>query len=318
MRIHEIENWALGVVDRVTKRQPVEDSRIEVKAEWPKDVRKAARRIAGHANAAGGEPVLWLVGVDEKKGSVPGVDFAESATWYSGVRACFDELAPEPLSINMPIGEKTVAVFYFETDRAPYVIKNAEGGAVQREVPWREATGIRSATRSQLLRILSPLQLLPDVEVVGAFLIAGNQHASDGVNYMQWEAAMALFMTQPAQQQTVIPSHRCDIAFVIEDCLSTGPLSGIEFRGSKSKNVEVGRAVITITGPALFEARCKTPTVWDPATDPTVFDRHAAIRLSMRPASLSGVVEVSQEMRPVLGRAAKQGFWQYGPYEFYA
>ena len=62
------------------------------------------------------------------------------------------------------------AALYFETDRAPFVVKNQEGGTIQREVPWREATGVKSATRSQLLRLLSPLQRLPSLEVIGGTL----------------------------------------------------------------------------------------------------------------------------------------------------
>ena len=70
MRNHEIEAWALGIIDRVIQKQPIEDDRVELKAEWP-DALKAARRIAGHANAARGEPILWLIGVDEKAGAIP-------------------------------------------------------------------------------------------------------------------------------------------------------------------------------------------------------------------------------------------------------
>ncbi|HKA22780.1 MAG TPA: hypothetical protein VKN18_31200, partial [Blastocatellia bacterium] len=139
MRIHEIEYWALNVLDRIKRHQPIEDSRVELKATWP-DPKKAARRIAGHANAARGEPILWLIGVDEGAGTVPGIEFIEFASWYDTVKSAFDELAPEPVSINIPSDGVTIAGLYFETDRAPFVVKNSEGGTIQREVPWREAT----------------------------------------------------------------------------------------------------------------------------------------------------------------------------------
>ena len=35
MRLHEIEAWVLSIVDRVAKGQPVEDTRVELKAKWP-------------------------------------------------------------------------------------------------------------------------------------------------------------------------------------------------------------------------------------------------------------------------------------------
>ena len=66
MRSHEIESWAYDIIERVQKHQPIEDSRVELKSEWI-DATKAARQIAGHANASHGEPILWLIGIDEKK-----------------------------------------------------------------------------------------------------------------------------------------------------------------------------------------------------------------------------------------------------------
>jgi hypothetical protein len=82
MRAHEIESWALATIDRVVRNQPVEDSRVELKAEWPRDPSRAARRLAGHANAARQEPILWLIGVDEGARSVPGADYANLAFWW--------------------------------------------------------------------------------------------------------------------------------------------------------------------------------------------------------------------------------------------
>jgi hypothetical protein len=54
MRRAELEAWVLEVLERVEQGKPVEDSRVELKREWP-DPERAARRIAGHANAARGE-----------------------------------------------------------------------------------------------------------------------------------------------------------------------------------------------------------------------------------------------------------------------
>jgi hypothetical protein len=49
-----VEAWALGIVSRVKSSQKVEDSRVELKREWPVP-EKGARRLAAHANAALGE-----------------------------------------------------------------------------------------------------------------------------------------------------------------------------------------------------------------------------------------------------------------------
>src|SRR5437879_2012436 len=64
MKSAQIEAWILRIADRIKGGKPLEDSRVEIKAEWTDPI-PAARRIAAHANAAGGEPILWIIGIDE-------------------------------------------------------------------------------------------------------------------------------------------------------------------------------------------------------------------------------------------------------------
>lgn len=66
MRQIEIEAWVLRVIEQVKRGQSNEDSRVELKARWI-EPEKAARQIAGHANAARGDKILWIIGLDEKK-----------------------------------------------------------------------------------------------------------------------------------------------------------------------------------------------------------------------------------------------------------
>ena len=66
MSIIEIESWALRVLKDIAEKRRVEDATVELKAEWLEPV-KAARRLGGHANAARGANILWLIGVDETK-----------------------------------------------------------------------------------------------------------------------------------------------------------------------------------------------------------------------------------------------------------
>jgi hypothetical protein len=161
---HQIEAWALDVIERVDSGASVEDSRVELKAEWP-EPQKAARRIAGHANAARGAEILWLIGVDEDRGVV-GAEANEFAAWFPQVEAGFDGLAPAHTELHVPTTGQTVVAMLFETERAPFVVKNPAygrtgGGSVELEVPWRDGTRIRSARRSELVRLLSPLAEQP-------------------------------------------------------------------------------------------------------------------------------------------------------------
>ena len=59
MRMNDLETRVLLIADAVRAGHPDEDSRVELKGEWPDDPQKAARQLGGQANAAGGEPLLW-------------------------------------------------------------------------------------------------------------------------------------------------------------------------------------------------------------------------------------------------------------------
>lgn len=212
MRKSEIEAWALRVVDQVNAKQPNEDAYVELKAEWPADHYKAARRIAGHANAAHGEFILWLIGVNERSGVI-GAARAESASWYAQVQSHFDGLAPSVTDLDVPVAGQTVVALLFDTSRAPFVINTKEGGSVSREVPWREATRIDSARRDQLIRILAPLQRMPRFEVLEGWInqTYDTDFSAGYVNRkLQWQVTLKVYAAIPHDVSRVaIPFHRC-------------------------------------------------------------------------------------------------------------
>ena len=80
------------------------------------------------------------------------------ADWWPQVEAQFDGPTPQVRDLLVDWKGKTTVALYFETDRFPYVVKNPTGGPFQRDVPWREGTAVRSATHSDLVLLLSPLQ----------------------------------------------------------------------------------------------------------------------------------------------------------------
>jgi hypothetical protein len=171
MKSIEIESWALRVLERVENHQPAEDSRVELKAEWPGDYAKTARQLAGHANAARGENLLWLIGADEARGIV-GANNQELSDWLAKLQSPFDSLYPAlERCFNVPYKDKTVVALCFDTSRVPYVVRNPafgkpEGGPAKFEVPWREGNSTRSATRSDLVLLLAPLVRMPKIEIL--------------------------------------------------------------------------------------------------------------------------------------------------------
>jgi len=169
----ELEAWALRIVDQVGRQVRIEDTRVELKSDWL-DPKRAARRLAGHANAARGSTILWIIGLDETAGIV-GISGADFAIWWGQMQSEFNELAPSVTNLVVPVQGKEVVALAFDTSRAPLVVKNPAfgsqgGGSVSLEVPWRDGTSTRSATRSDLIRLLEPLLRLPEITVLGGNL----------------------------------------------------------------------------------------------------------------------------------------------------
>jgi len=159
MKPEEVELWATEILDAVLANQPVEDSRVELKASWP-DPRKAADRLAAHANAARGAGILWLIGVDEGSRSINAADPKELSNWYNSLERFFDGFAPR-LAISVVVRTKVgpiVALFFETAPGAPFVVTSSQGGYPDFVVPWREGTRLRAARREDLLRILVPIR----------------------------------------------------------------------------------------------------------------------------------------------------------------
>jgi hypothetical protein len=245
MRKHEVEAWALDVIDRVINGQQVEDSRVELKATWI-DARKAARRIAGHANASRGEPALWLIGVDEV-GAVPGVAESDFADWYARVSACFDDIAPHVTELAIRHGNVTVMALLFDTDRAPFVVK-CEGGGIHREVPYRHGTRCDAATRQQLLRVLSSPDERRDMELVSCLLIANPQGGQKKEFFIRLTAAVLLLQKQ--SKQTYLASHRASATVDLGNGMVV-PIP-VRFRPEYNGWKQRARPSIELVGPSGF------------------------------------------------------------------
>jgi hypothetical protein len=217
MRLINIEGWTISVADRLKRGEPIEDARVEVKSKWLDPI-QAARRIAAHANSAGGEPILWIIGVDDANGTVVGADKQELSAWWPAVQSEFNDLSPSMTDLNVLYGGKTIVALLFDTDRAPFVVRNPKfgqpgSGSVSQEVPWREGTTTRSATRSDLLRLLLPLEDLPVVTILGMYLLA-NKHDQ---TTLRWRLEANIYIVLRRKGEIVIPFHMCSATADIGD-----------------------------------------------------------------------------------------------------
>jgi hypothetical protein len=168
LRRIQIEARAVQAIEAVLAGGRVEDDLIECKADWPDESK--VRQLAAHANAARGEPIIWLIGVDEKTHQVTRPRDTDPADWWAVMSKRFDEVSPDLLHTTVHIDEgKAVDALAFTTDQAPYVITTgAEHGRVEREVPIRVATGTRSARRHDLIRMLAPVVAVPQATPIRA------------------------------------------------------------------------------------------------------------------------------------------------------
>lgn len=165
----QLEAKVLQRVDLIRRGIKVEENLVEVKGEWPSPS-KFARQLAGLCNAARGQPGIAIFGIDEESGRLSPLK-DEASIWYAKLCAKFEGLAPRQLDhITVPVDDFLLHVFVFETDRAPYVVHvldKDERPTGQFEVLYRTATLTRSARREDLLRMLVPAIVGPELEILG-------------------------------------------------------------------------------------------------------------------------------------------------------
>ncbi|MDQ0825358.1 hypothetical protein QFZ60_001531 [Arthrobacter sp. B2I5] len=172
MRAIDLEARVISAVDRIRAGQSAEHDFIECKRDWPQDSK--ARQLAGSLNRAGGDPVVYIIGIDEKTGDVHDISGIDVLDWWGQITPKFDQMPPEMIRhISVPVGEggEHVIAVAFASDRAPYVVKTGSANP-SLEVPMREGTGTRTARRDELLRLLIPAVKVPPVVVLNAMLDA--------------------------------------------------------------------------------------------------------------------------------------------------
>jgi hypothetical protein len=292
MRALELETWVTRILDAAAAGHPSEDFRIEFKREWPDPVR-AARRLAGHANAALGDQILWLVGVDDS-GIVVGSVNNERATWWPKVEGCFDEAPPRLVKdMNIAHGSHTVVALLFDTERAPFVVNAPPpGGTIQREIPWREGTQIRTARRQDIIRMVAPIVGLPTIDLVGGELVTIRNDMGDDSLHL----SATLFVT-PANRVLHVASTRFRAELAIPGREAALTLDeGADLR-TADDHVDVepttaGALSFTAPGPMGVEAGAVVPRASIP-------DEPIALTLRIGVIGQARDVEIRAELRPI-------------------
>lgn len=319
-----LEAWVLRVVDQVTRGEHGEDSRVELKREWPKPA-NAARLIAGHANAARGASILWIIGLDESTG-VHGAPVEELANWYGSVKQSFDGLAPTLCDLNVVVGDKTLVALLFDTDRAPYVVRNpvygsTGGGSVEREVPWREGRSTFSARREHLVRLLVPTTKLPDVETLFCGVKVSANKNGNTYNKESWYLRGALYLT-PDEGKVVIPFHRAKLLVTqgLEESINSWQFfrmfppnrlgrdgSGFISRvDSETVNATSSEVIISGPGKVFFEASTSLPFTH------ILANTALEVRLTLSVVKAEIPLSLSILLAPTVAKGSEKMVWSQG------
>ena len=213
----QIETWALEVIEaRTADNQPrPEDSLVEFKRDWPTDAAKAARQIAAICNSARGDDVLWIIGFDETNGVV-GCSSGDFQAWWPSVVAAFESEYPNLVEVVVNVESNVLVAMMFETDRAPYLVKNPQFGTagvtIRYETPYRSNASTNSATRSQLISILGPQMRKPEFE----FLFLHGELKDYPSIENPFSLCIHTYIT-PTTSRLVIPAHRSSVKLLSAD-----------------------------------------------------------------------------------------------------
>ena len=301
-----VDSWAITVIDAVRNAGQVEDSRVELKAQWPADPAKAARRIAGHLNASQGESVLWLIGVSDE-GTVLGTETSDFADWWARVAACFDGPVPHPTEVNVYHDDGKFLAICLDGPQVPYLVKNPDGGGIAAEVPWRAMTGVRTAKHADLLRILAPRALLPEIEVLGGSLsVRGEYDPESGTVPIKidqpasWWLSLELYCVPADHRPIVLPSHRTTIHLTQQETVGELYLRAHQPEWAGRPNIMDPRRDASVSGPGRIRIMGteKVPRHSGKPTSPAI------VEIAVRPAWHSLVLGV----RAVFGHRSDHDF----------
>ncbi|WP_377103970.1 hypothetical protein [Propionicimonas sp. T2.31MG-18] len=213
MQTAQFEASVVAVVNALRAGSPMEDDRIELKRDWP-DPEKA-RQLAGAANRVAGEYLTYIIGIDETGKTFP-IGNVDPATWWSQMQAHFDEVSPQLVqqcAVHVSENEVVMAL-RFLSDRAPYVIKLANAGRSEREVPMRDGTRTRSAFRHELLRLLYEPSLVPTLYALEGRLSLSEPSVdpySKTSSPMQMSFSARIYFECSRDAQVFMPHHQMSI-----------------------------------------------------------------------------------------------------------
>jgi len=306
----QLEEIVLAAIDHLKDGGASEDDRIEFKRAWPEP--KKARQLAAAANRNRGNPLIYVIGVDDRTGRIQTAPSRiDVASWWAGIEARFDQIAPEMLrhlTVYAGPGE-AVTVLLFATDRAPYVVKAEGGGSPEYEVPLRDGTRTRSAHRHELLRMLvpavgTPPVVLLDAEVGGQWLAAiegvdGRPERPEGTHL---QGRVTVFFEHGADGNVLLPLHQMSGELTCRELripITPRPHTGVATVNAMPFGVDVRPDGVVFSGPGRLSLPIQASLPGDHRTQLGAVDQWQ-LSISLGVTGAAGPVR----LRAILKRAA--------------
>jgi len=199
----------IAIIEMVKNNRPVEDDYVEIKRHVH-DPFKIAQRIGGHANAARGEEILWIIGLDEHTGEIYDTNLGELTVFIAAINKYFDDITPKINILNIVYEGKSVIALNIETNRSPYVVKIQPEDKYLPEfyLPWRQGTGHRAAKREDMFKVFLEESFRPELEKMadGGYLNYTNNTKQSKVFI---HGRLYYYVTP--KNETFIPYHRSNV-----------------------------------------------------------------------------------------------------------
>lgn len=211
------------IIARGLNGQIVESDNVECKAAFPEgdDKERAIRQIGGCMNAALGNDVFFLVGVQERTFAVVGANEHELANWWNGAASMFaPDSVPRYATHVVSYDGKSVVALVFDSSAPPYLVKNQWWGKqnqksdIKYEVPWREGNRARTATRQDMLKMFLAVEKTPDCEVLAVDLRCGPDSWAGGPAS---SLSAAFYVVPRSSERIVLPWHQCEVMLRYDD-----------------------------------------------------------------------------------------------------
>ncbi|WP_350269033.1 hypothetical protein AAFP32_10095 [Brevibacterium sp. CBA3109] len=267
MRAIDLETQVLAAVERIRKGEKTENDLIECKRAWPSN--NKARQLAGSLNRAAGDAVIYVIGIDEKDGSIHDTSDTDILDWWSQIVGQFDQVPAEMVRhIDVPISNESVVGIAFSSDRAPYVVKTGSPKP-SLEIPIREGTGTRTARRDEVLRMLAPAIRVPAATVLESNFsavhyppLASAENAAN--DYRREESVHAFgtadfFVEHDGRDLVTLPTHAMDGIIEVGDLSFTLNVTPdwfqSETKAPRKEYIDRQREAVLISGPGVVPLR---------------------------------------------------------------